>query len=294
MNNILEIETIKITDLNQLKNVLNLFYNKDMTFWQGIDRKYFQYNPNPTRFSYIEQTNMKNNLLGQIGTGTLTLDYRNRTATMVSTSTIDGRKQTLTSVISLDENDSFVLKTNYTFISFMALANMNAIKKTPAYTKAISILGNPNASDLEVAEVFASATWSCNLNIPNILPTDVSINVIKDNTPEGKPILTADFYIKGVKTSPSVIRWWLTPDYKQVSWVPSATGNLLGEYTSGQLSLTIDTDLRNRKDFVIMSPKNVRIQCQVQYKLDDGTLSSVLFDKTMDFPELPIFNYFNL
>jgi len=285
-------ETILISSLDQLKTVLNLFYSKDMTYWQATGRQFFMFNY-PNSFSYVEQTGLKYNLLGQIGSGTLTLDYTTRTATMTNSSRINNKTETLTSVVTI-ENNNFVLKTNYTYIATVVLSNIAAVKKTSAYTKALSILNNPNASDVDVANVIASATWTTNLNVPDILPTDVTLDVFKSINFSGKSVLTSSFAIKGISTQPATIRWWLVPDYTKVSWVPAATGNLLGEFITGQPVITLDTDLKNRTDNVIMSPKNVKIQCQAQYKLADGTMSSIMCTKTMDFSELPTFNYFNL
>lgn len=285
------------TDRAKLLADLNAFFADDLTFWEGDTRQFWMYNTDGTG-SYQNQTAMNQNLVGQIGLGTLqTFDSGGKWVTMTTKSTVNRKQHTLTSTIrqTVDSNGAvgYTLETYYTFLYETYLANMDKMRKTASYQKALQMLGVTAATDQEVATIMAKSFWTCVEDVPTIKPSEVVLDIEKFVNSAGRPGLRAVLTVQGNSIPPQRCKWWLYPGENVVGMTNSAT-NISGEYVWGRAQFIVDTDLRNRVDWVIMNPKNVRVDCMVSYMVD-GVFTNVFTSKVIDFSkELPTYNYFAL
>jgi hypothetical protein len=273
----------------EVNQFLTANFLEDFTYWECDTRQMFMLNTNGTG-SFKSETSLGYNLAGQIGRNVdAYFNVSTQTAVFVSKMTLDNKQHTLTSQVVKD-GDTYSLFTFSTYLKDKYLANIEAIKKTAAYSKAVELLNGATVTNDAIATQMASALYTCVKNVPSILPTAVTAS-LTEISESGKFGIKTQLFINGVEARPDVIRYWLYPD-KAPAGVPLTQKNGGGEFLSGIDKFFVTTDFNNREDVVVMHPA-FRVDCQIQYKLASGKLGMITTSKQFS-TLLPSFNYFGV
>lgn len=285
-----------INSQDQLLSWLETHFGHSFKYMMCDSRDIFVLNAATNIPSFSSQLDLNYSLVGQIGFKQIIIDVIGNTVIFQNKALRNRKLETLTCYlekISVDgEKPMYTFKTHYSYTEILYLYNMSKIRTTGAYQTAVEQLKKAGVeiTDANVAKHMATAYYTCVEDIPLIDPSLIEIEVFK-TTIENEPAIEARLKIKGVIATPRITRFWLTCLNDVTGFKGSAA--FAGEYVSGKTAFKISTDLRNRKAETIMAPGPIKVVCQMHYDLPDGPTSHFV-TKTIDFSELPKFDYFNL
>ena len=305
-----------LTTREQVTESLNNHFGEEMSYWSLNSRMIWAYNADNGTGKYRYDTNLDYSIKGQIGKpveklnkeelqtkypamwaalsqhlGELVEEIKDTDVAFYVRKGIIWRKPFVSAsmVRKLDVGYELVIFPSYLYDKFFE--NLDKMKDDPSYDKAVELSGIENPTQEQIATRMSTIIYTSIKDVPDSA-TKVFAADAKITLKEGVVDIEGIFTIDGKPADALRWRWFLDPADK----VPglSTHPNAGGEYV-GRKSFSISSDFRERKTFIIMSSKNVRVRGYCQYLESDGELKQVIYDKVHDFSEyLPVYDYFGL
>lgn len=284
---------MKLTSKEAVIAHLNNFFNDEFQHWEVDTRIIWIYQAKDGTGKYASQSNLNYSVAGMVGKSVEVEDnLEDNSVSFIKKGTIYRKPYTMVTTVTKTGENSYSVIKYWTFLYDTYLENMDKMKGTSNYTKAVEMTGMENPSDEDVATVMATTIYGVRKDAPEIAPELVTLDVTAVEE-DGKMRITGKFMIDGVEANPLRWRWWVNPANGVLG--TKSSGKAAGEYIGGKKTFTVNSDFRDRGSFMIMNTEDVEIKCYAQYKESDGDLKMVHKKITVDMSDvLPLYDYFGL
>lgn len=175
----------------------------------------------------------------------------------------------------------------------MFTANGDAIAKTAEYK---AVLERTGAVSRPTVFMEMATDRSVFYEDPEEFKSSLVEAVISANAvPSTNEIeISADVRYGGKLIQPHRMRWELWPE-QTIPGIPVNKDNIraTSEQIPGVFNFRVATDLRNRKAYILMSPKQVSVNCFIWLKESDDDTAYFQVNKVIDLsPIIPAYDYF--
>ena len=278
----------------QVTEYLNNFFSDEFEHWEVDTRKIWVFQAASGTGKYMFQENLNYTVAGIIGSSVeIENEVPGVSVTFKKEGSINRVPYTmLTTIEKMDGSYKLVKYWDYLYNNFFV--NMDKMRGTTDYAKALEVLGVTDATDEEVALAMSTQYHTLRKDVPDVAPELMTLDVtVTEDTELNRYFVNGVFKIDGEVANPLKWMWYIVPK----SDVPGIPGSAkaAGAYVGGRSSFFVNNDFTDRKSVTLMSTKSVDIKCYVIYKEADGDLKPVNTTINVDMSNLlPQFDYFDI